>query len=65
MQEKELVPEHSVRGYLGRQSTEKLQMIHNDYLQQNFYQTDRDTFLMILDILQSRATPDNRKATGA
>ena len=58
MQEKEIVPAHSVRGYLNRQSTEKLKMVRDDYLRRNSYQIDRNTFLMILEVLQSRGITD-------
>ena len=58
MQEKETVPEHSVRGYLNRQSTEKLKKVRDDYLRRNSYQIDQNTFLMILEVLQSRGVSD-------
>lgn len=59
MQEKDVVPKHSVRGYLRRQSTEKLEEMRNYYLQEGVYENYSEVILEIIAVLEDRSVPDD------
>ena len=58
MQQKKFVPKHSLRGYLSRRSTEELEALLADYLQEDVFENYCAAIPEILAVLEERFEPD-------